>query len=204
MVTVAVCLERVSFGVLYCSTSSLLRIYSVVNGPLRVVSMSDSPENVTSTNPQTADDSGAVDTPPGGALYSWPRDPTPAAGGESGVTLSRPANIPARGRARPTSGGPRAPFPHWMPTDRDSRGMGLVQPESWLCPPRGLLPPLLQTHRATHPHPPRATYRCHRLRPVLSRYWSTRRMGVPVRVTPPVCPRWRGPWRACTSGTRHP
>ena len=90
---------------------SLLRIYSVVPGLLRVVSMCDSPENIASTNVQTADDSGAADTPPGGDLYSWPRDPIPATGAEPGVTLSWPVNVPARGRARPTSGGPRVPFP---------------------------------------------------------------------------------------------
>ena len=45
---------------------SLLHIYSVVNGSLRVVSMSDNPESVISTDPKIADDSGAVDTPPWG------------------------------------------------------------------------------------------------------------------------------------------
>jgi len=90
---------------------SLLRVYSAASSSSQVVNMSNTPEIAVSTNPQTANDSGAADTPPGGALYSWPHDPIPATGGESGVTLSRPVNIPAQGRARPTSGGPRVPFP---------------------------------------------------------------------------------------------
>ena len=129
---------------------SLLRIYSVVPGLVRVVSMSDSPANITSTNVQTADDSGAADTPPGGALYSWSRDPIPATGGESGATLSRPVNIPARGRARPTSGGPRVPFPPLEAYEPRQPGDGVSSARIMVVPaPRTATPAAADAPRDT-------------------------------------------------------
>jgi len=90
---------------------SLLRICLFVDELCSTVRMSDIADVDTPQDPVVAGDDCAGGDPPGGALYTWPDDNRPAAGGEpiSVPPLGPMTHHPGRARTHP--GQPRVPFP---------------------------------------------------------------------------------------------
>ena len=101
---------------------SLLHVY-LSNCELSLVAkMSEKPEGDSQTDPMVVESCGCNSSPRGGAMYSWSGDPAPATGWESGAARPQGFDIRAPGRARPSPGQPRAPFPVVDPVHCATRG----------------------------------------------------------------------------------